>query len=417
MDMRPGQSLKFVIVGHVDHGKSTLIGRLLFDTDSLPPDKMKDVEETSKELGREVEFAFIMDHLKEEREQGITIETTQIFFKTPKQDYVIIDAPGHVEFVKNMITGASQADAALLIIDVQEQVREQTRRHAYILSMLGLDQLIVVLNKMDLVKFKKSVFKHVRKDAKSFLKSIDIQADFYIPICAINGDNITKKSEKMSWYNGPTVLECIDLFKNRPSPQTQALIFPIQDVYKIEDKRIAVGRVEAGVIQVGQTIKILPSQQTTKIDTIEKYGENPTQGSAGESLGITTESPLFLERGQVICEPGKEPSLTHTFSAHIFWMSRQPFHISQRLVLRCATQEVYCSVDCIKKRIDSASLTLIEDNSDTLQNLEVGEVVIKTEIPIAVETFNRVKELGRFVLVQDQDVCSGGIITSIGEKC
>ena len=211
MDMRPGQSLKFVIVGHVDHGKSTLIGRLLFDTDSLPPDKMKDVEETSKELGREVEFAFIMDHLKEEREQGITIETTQIFFKTPKQDYVIIDAPGHVEFVKNMITGASQADAALLIIDVQEQVREQTRRHAYILSMLGLDQLIVVLNKMDLVKFKKSVFKHVRIDAKSFLKSIDIQADFYIPICAINGDNITKKSEKMSWYNGPTVLECIDL--------------------------------------------------------------------------------------------------------------------------------------------------------------------------------------------------------------
>jgi len=189
--------LSFVIVGHVDHGKSTLIGRLLYDTDSLPPDKIEEIKKASAEAGRDTEFAFLLDHLEEERKQGITIDTTQVFFKTDKRRYVIIDAPGHVEFVKNMITGASQAEAAVLIIDVAEGVKEQTRRHSYMLSLLGLSQVIVVLNKMDLVDFSQERFGDVRKDAGGWLKSIDIEPIYYIPISAIKGDNITGKSKNM----------------------------------------------------------------------------------------------------------------------------------------------------------------------------------------------------------------------------
>ena len=186
------ENLKFVIVGHVDHGKSTLIGRLLFDTKSLPPDKIEEMQKTSKELGRETEFAYLVDHLREEREQSITIDTTQIFFKTDKREYVIIDAPGHVEFVKNMVTGASQAEAAILIVDTAEGVQEQTRRHAYILSLLGISQIIVALNKIDLVEFSENRFREVKDESEKFLASINLKSDYYIPISALKGDNVVQ---------------------------------------------------------------------------------------------------------------------------------------------------------------------------------------------------------------------------------
>ncbi|GAI20377.1 unnamed protein product, partial [marine sediment metagenome] len=194
--------LSFVIVGHVDHGKSTLIGRLLYDTDSLPSDKIEEIKKVSAGQGKRTEFAYLLDHLEEERKQGITIDTTQVFFKTGKRHYVIIDAPGHVEFVKNMITGASQAEAAVLIVDVTEGVKEQTRRHSYMLSLLGLHQAVVVLNKMDLVDFSEERFNTIKKDVQKWLKSINIEPILDIPISAIKGDNIAKKSENMNWYTG-----------------------------------------------------------------------------------------------------------------------------------------------------------------------------------------------------------------------
>jgi sulfate adenylyltransferase subunit 1 len=222
--------LSFVIVGHVDHGKSTLIGRLLYDTDSLAPDKIEEVRKASSEQGKQTEFAYLLDHLEEERKQGITIDTTQVFFKTDKRRYVIIDAPGHVEFVKNMITGASQAEAAVLIVDVKEGVKEQTRRHSYMLSLLGLDQVIVVLNKMDLVDFSKDVFDSVKKDVEEWLKSIKISSSVYIPISASKGENIASRSEKMPWYSGATFLESLDTMQNKQPPEDKSLLLPIQDV-------------------------------------------------------------------------------------------------------------------------------------------------------------------------------------------
>lgn len=403
--------LNFVIVGHVDHGKSTLIGRLLYDTDSLAPDKIVEMQKMSEARGRKNEFAYLLDHLEEERKQGITIDTTQVFFKTSKRQYVIIDAPGHVEFVKNMITGASQAEAAVLIVDAEEGVKEQTKRHSYMLSMLGLKQVVVVINKMDLVKYDQARFDQVQSDTESFLSSIGISPLMYIPIAALAGDNIANASVNMPWYNGQTFLQSLDSMKNRVPAENKSLIFPVQDVYKIADKRINAGRVEAGQIKKGQTVKVLPSGAKTIVRSVEKFLETPTEAIAGESIGMVTEDALFLDRGDVVCVEGKEPQLTETIRARVFWMSKKPLDISERLTIRCSTQETSCKITTIEKRINSSSLELLETNAQTLNNLEVGEVVIKAKKPIAIDNFNNTQELGRFVLVVDENIIAGGIIT------
>ena len=262
------EHLKLVIVGHVDHGKSTLIGRLFFDTDSLPKEKIEEVKQICEALGKELEFAYVMDHLEEERSQGITIDTAQTFFKTEKRDYVIIDAPGHREFTKNMITGASQAEAAILIVDASEGVREQTRRHAYILGMLGLKQVIVAVNKMDLVDYSENVFNEVSKQTTDFLERIGIAPTYIIPISAKEGDNVAKASDRMKWYTGPTILQALDTFKKTEKRDENPLRFAVQDVYNIDGKRIIVGRVEAGTLRVGDNIIVLPTGEETTVETI-----------------------------------------------------------------------------------------------------------------------------------------------------
>ncbi len=403
--------LSFVIVGHVDHGKSTLIGRLLYDTDSLPPDKIEEIKKASADQGKRTEFAYLLDHLEEEHKQGITIDTTQVFFKTDKRRYVIIDAPGHVEFVKNMITGASQAEAAILIIDVTEGVKEQTRRHSYMLSLLGLHQVVVVLNKMDLVDFSQNRFETVKKDAHRWLKSINIEPTLFIPISAIEGNNITGKSENMNWYTGPTFLQSLGTLENRQPPEDKPLLFPIQDIYKIGDKRINAGRVESGTIAKGNEIKILPGGQVTNVNSIEKFLEDTDKAIASECIGITTADSVFLDRGNIVCLPGNEPSLTDRIPANIFWMSKRDFGKNQKLTMRCATQETSCKIESINKRINSSTLEVIEENAEVIKNLEVGEVIVKTKKPLAIKDFNDVQELGRFVLVHDENICAGGIIT------
>ena len=403
--------LSFVIVGHVDHGKSTLIGRLLYDTDSLPPDKIEEIKKASADQGKQTEFAYLLDHLEEERKQGVTIDTTQVFFKTDKRRYVIIDAPGHVEFVKNMITGASQAEAAVLIVDVAEGVKEQTRRHSYMLSLLGLHQAVVVLNKMDLVEFSEDRFTAIKQDVHNWLRSINIEPTLYIPISAILGENIASKSEKMPWYTGPTFLESLDTLQNKQPSENKPLLFPVQDVYKIEDKRINVGRVEAGRMETGIEIKILPDGQITRVNSIEKFLKETDTAVASESIGMTTADSVFLDRGNIVCLPGAEPAVTDEIPANIFWMSKRNFTAGEKLTIRCATQETSCKIQSINKRINSSTLEVIEENADIIQNLDVAEVVIKTKKPVAIKDFNDAQELGRFVLVRDENICAGGIIT------
>lgn len=410
--MNEQDHLKFAIVGHVDHGKSTLIGRLFYDTGSLPEGKVEEIKKICDELGKDMEFGFIMDHLQEEREQGITIDTAQTFFKTDKRHYVIIDAPGHKEFTKNMITGASQAEAALLIVDADEGVQEQTKRHAYILSMLGLKQVIVVMNKMDLVDYKEARFKEVEKELLAFLDSLNIKPSYIIPISAKLGDNIANKSKNMSWYTGKTVLEALDTFESLKSPTELPLRYPIQDVYKFDDKRILAGRVEAGILTKGAKILFLPSNKESTITTIEDMDGELEKAEAGISTGITIEHPLFVERGEIACDPEKDkPTVTTRFKGKVFWMSKLPFNKAEKIVLKCATQEVECVVEKIEKKLDSSTLAVIEEDASELKEWEVGEMIFKTDASVVIEGFNETPELGRFVLVKGEDVCAGGIVT------
>jgi sulfate adenylyltransferase large subunit len=406
------QNLKFVIVGHVDHGKSTLIGRLLYDTNSLPEGKIEEIKQLCESLGKDLEFGYVMDHLEEERDQGITIDTAQTFFSTDKRDYVIIDAPGHVEFLKNMISGASQAEAAALIVDAEEGVKEQTKRHAYILGMLGLSQVIVIINKMDLVRYDQNRYENVKKELLEFLSNINIKPYYVIPISAKNGDFIANKTENMEWYQGPTLLEALDTFKTKESANEKPLRFVVQDVYSL-DKRIIAGRVESGIIRKGDRIRILPSGEETGVKSVEEYLKNITEAEAGKSIGITTEDKLFIDRGDVIVNNnGDMPTVTKRIKANVFWMDRIPFKKGESLRFRCATQEVNCDIESIKRVINSSTLELIAEDATEIRNREVANIIIRTDKPVVVENFNKMEELGRFVLGRE-DTCAGGIITEL----
>lgn len=405
--------IKIVFVGHVDHGKSTLIGRLLYNTKSIAEDKIKDLEKNTTE-GKKLDFSFLMDHFEEERKQGITIDTAQIFFRTSKRDYVIIDAPGHVEFVVNMITGAAQADAAVLIVDAAEGIREQTKRHAYILSMLGIKQVIVAVNKIDLVDYSEEKYYAIMDDLTAFLSEISIYNVTSVPISSTDGDNITERSEKTKWFTGKTFIELVDSISGSVDESNQCTVLPIQDVYNINDqgksKRISVGKIEAGSIYEGQSIYVLPSKEKAHVKSIEKYREVKTKAENGECIGITTDKPLFIERGSIICSMEHDLKVTSSFKASLFWMNAAAVNMGDKLTLRCSTQEVGCSILEIFKKINSSTLEKIENNLTSLNKLEVGEVEIRTKKSIVISTISDVQALGRFVLLRDNTIVAGGII-------
>jgi sulfate adenylyltransferase large subunit len=402
--------IKFVIVGHIDHGKSTLIGRLLHDTSSLPPDKIEEIRLASKNLGKEMEFAYLLDHLEEERREGITIDTTQVFFKTDKREYVIIDAPGHREFIKNMITGASYADAAVLIVDVKEGVVEQTKRHAYILSLLGIEQIIVVFNKMDLVDFKEEIFIKRKKEIEELFNRLNITPLFCIPISAKEGENIIKTSDKMRWYKGYPFLHSLDLLVSKEVASYDYLVFPVQDIYTTKNnKKLILGRVEAGRIKKDQKVKILPSNILTQVKSIEKYLENKEEAETQESIGITFSKKVPIKRGDIICKSENSPALATTLYASIFCFGGRKIDKDTPLIIRCATQELNARITSIKKRIDSSTMEVIQQDAEYIRDLEAAEVVIKTD-KIVVEKFNKLPCLGRFVLVEDKDICGAGIV-------
>lgn len=408
------EHLKFVIVGHIDHGKSTLIGRLFFDTNSLPEGKIEEVRTICEALGKELEFAYVMDHLEEERSQGITIDTAQTFFHTDKRDYVIIDAPGHREFTKNMITGASQAEAAILIVDANEGVQEQTRRHAYILGLLGLKQVIVVINKMDLVDYKEDTFNKVSEDIKTFLGQIGIAPTYIIPISAKEGDNVANSSTRMNWYQGLTILSALDTFESMEDRVKSPMRFPVQDVYNIEGKRIIVGRIEGGTIHKGQEILVMPSGESTVVNSIEEFGKDGIErATAGESTGITVKDRLFIDRGNVICIKEDKPAITNEIKGNLFWMDKESLKRGEHVNFKCSTQEIRCTVKAIQRRMDSSTLKVLENYANTLQNREVGEVVLSFSQPVIVEDFNKTPELGRFVIEKGYDTAGGGIITHL----
>jgi bifunctional enzyme CysN/CysC len=412
--------LKIVIVGHVDHGKSTLVGRLLHDTNSLPDGKMEAIEASSKKRGMPFEWSFLMDALQTERDQGITIDTTQIWLKTPDtldkigRDIVIIDAPGHKEFLKNMITGASQADAALVLIDAKEGIREQSKRHGYLLHLLGVRQIAVLVNKMDMVDYAESTFRQIEHDYRDYLKSVGVEPTCFIPISAREGDCITAHSQHMPWYKGASVTESLDHFKIAVPEDHLPLRFPVQDVYKFDERRIIAGRIESGTLRVGDTLLFSPTNTRVKVASIEAWPqkEKVAQVSAGQSVGITLEDQIFVERGHVASHVEGAPTITNFFRARIFWLGRKPLEVEKRYKIKLATCEMLAEVKAIEHVIDSDTLSQVR--ADRVDRNNVAEVLFRTRGVVSVDDFNNNARLGRFVIQQDYDVAGGGIISLEG---
>ena len=405
--------MRLVIVGHVDHGKSTLVGRLLSDTGSLPEGKLEFVQDICDQQGKTFEFAFLLDALQEEQEQGITIDTSQIFFHTPKRKYVIIDAPGHKEFLKNMVTGAADAEAALRLIDAKEGVQEQSRRHGYILKLLGLTQVAVVINKMDLVGYDEKVYSKIKKEYSNFLKSLGVEAKEFIPVSAKLGINIAELKDEMPWYKGPTVLNMLDQFEKKPRPDHLPFRFPVQDVYKFDERRIIAGRVESGKLKVGDRIIFSPSNKQAVVKTIEAWSvnEQPVSATSSESIGFTLDEQIFVERGNVCTLREELPIVSTTFDANVFWMGQHKLEKGRKFIIKLNTQEVECEVQEFKKAIDASTLETLS-NQDYIAKNDVAELTLKTRSPVAFDLFGSIATTGRFVLVDQYDVCGGGIITT-----
>ncbi|MFI5018736.1 MAG: GTP-binding protein, partial [Dongiales bacterium] len=295
------EPMRVVIVGHVDHGKSTLVGRLVYDTGSLPDGKLEAIKAMCERRGMPFEWAFLMDAFQSERDQGITIDTAQIWLHSATRDYVIIDAPGHREFIKNMITGAASAEAALLMIDASHGIQQQSRLHGFLLNLLGIRQVAVVVNKMDLVGYSASHFEEIRRTYTQYLTGFGARADFVVPISARDGDNLVSRAASMPWYEGPTLMEALETFRPARRPVELPLRLPIQDVYKFDERRIIVGRIESGHLAVGDRLTFSPSGKSAEIRTIEGWSRPAPalQALAGEAVGITLDEQIFIERGEV----------------------------------------------------------------------------------------------------------------------
>ena len=414
MATQTAQQLKIVIVGHVDHGKSTLIGRLFHDTGSLPDGKLEAIKKMCERRGMPFEWAFLMDSIQAERDQGITIDTTQIRFKTDKRPYVIIDAPGHIEFLKNMITGAASSEAALLLIDANEGVKEQSRRHGYLLSLLGIPQVAVLVNKMDLVGYDAGRFGEVAETYRAYLASIGIEAEGFVPISAREGDNIATHSRHMPWYQGPTVLKMLDGFEPRPPLADRPLRMLVQDVYKFDQRRIIAGRVEAGTLRAGDEVVFSPSNKTARIKTIEAWSvpEAPTTAVAGESVGVTLESQIFVERGEVMSHLDDAPMETNVFKGRLFWLGDTPLTAGASYTLKLGTLECPVTVERIDRVIDTDALD--RDDKERIERNAVGEIVLRTRRLLALDEHHVSAATGRFVLVQDYVPVAGGQISMEG---
>lgn len=409
-----GVPFKVVVVGHVDHGKSSLIGRLLFETGMLSDAKVQELEAVSAKRGMPLEWSFALDAFQAERDQAITIDTTQIFFRTAERPYVIIDAPGHREFLKNMVSGAAQADAAVLVVDAAEGVREQTRRHAYLLRLLGLKQVVVAINKMDLVGHDEGRFEAVAREITSYLADIGQVPTRILPISARHGDNLASRSTRMDWYDGPTLLATLDGMTQAPAPEGQPLRLSIQDVYHFDERRILAGRVESGRLSVGDTVLFSPSNKTALVSSIESWNlpVPPVEARAGQSVGFTLREQIFVERGEMVSHLEAPPKLTTVFRAHLFFLGRNPLTVGKDYKLKLATTEARVTVEAIERVIDTD--TLASKPGAAVGRNEVAEVVFRTRRILAVDEFRDLPRSGRFVLIEDYDTVAGGLISMEG---
>jgi bifunctional enzyme CysN/CysC len=404
-----------VIVGHVDHGKSTIIGRLLADTGSLPDGKLEQVKDLCARTAKPFEYAFLLDALKDERAQGITIDAARVFFRTPKRRYLILDAPGHIEFLKNMVTGAARAEAALLVLDAGEGIQENTRRHAYLLSMLGVRQIAVVVNKMDLVGSRQEAFDAFARDLGAFLGSIGLEPAAIIPVIGREGDNLANRSATMPWYTGPTVLEALDAFRSQGEAVDGPFRMAVQSVFKFtndgDDRRIVAGTIDSGRLRVGEEVVFHPSGKRTRVKSLEAFNRvAPAVVGAGESAGFTLAQQIYVQRGELATLAHEPQPLTATrIRTSIFWLGARPFEVGRSYALKLGTARVSVHLEHIERVLDASTLEAVTDRTSVVRN-EVADCVLKLRQPIAFDRAADLAATSRFVLVDNFSISGGGVV-------
>ena len=409
------ERLSVVIGGHVDHGKSTVIGRLLADTGSLPDGKLDQVRSLCARTGRPFEYAFLLDALKDERAQGITIDTARVFFRTAARDYLILDAPGHVEFVRNLVTGAARADAALLVVDAAEGVRDNSRRHGYLMAMLGLRQLGVLINKMDLVEYREDAFRRLADEYTVFLDGIGFRPGHFVPVAAREGANLAARSALMPWYTGPSVLEVLEAFRPEAPPASAPFRMPVQDVYKFtgdgDDRRIVAGTIEAGAVRAGDELVFYPSGKRGRVRRLEAFARPPVaEAAAGEAAGFTLEEQIYVARGEVATRAGEpHPAVTTRLLVGLFWLGKEPLRCGRDYLLKLATARVPVRVEAIHRALDVATLASRAPATTVLRH-EVAECTLALGRALAADTPDVALATARFVIVDDFEIAGGGLV-------
>ncbi len=401
-------ALKVVVTGEVDAGKSTLIGRLLYDTGSLHKGQMAEISRLSGVNGSFLEFAYLLDGLEEERRGQSTIDTTQTFCRYAKSGFWVIDVPGQAELLKNMLCGSSYAQAAILVMDATKSLEDGTIRHINVLKFLGIEQIVVVLNKLDILDFSKDAFERAKGEISAFFESIGMKTEYFIPVSARQGDNLAKKSAKIPWYKGPCLISVLCSLKGtNKTEKKRGFYFPIQDVYVRKEEPVFVGTILSGQIRKNDAVYVSPEGKVDKIKAIRVFGENKLFAEAPESIGLELVRGDRVSRGQII---SKDDKLSASVEITAKILCVQPINPREKLLFSCATQQTPCSIKQINKFSSIASAATSASKSG-LDKADIAEVVIAMLEPVIVKRFCQVEALARFVLKKDREIIAAGIIT------
>jgi len=421
--MAEKEHLNLIFIGHVDHGKSTSVGRILYETGALTEQQLRKLKEEAEKVGKATfEFAFTMDTLKEERERGVTIDLSHKEFMTNKYYFTIIDAPGHRDFVKNMITGASQADAAVIVCSAKDGVQAQTKEHAFLAKVLGIKQVIVAINKMDAVNYEKDKYEETKLAMSTLLKNIGYKIEDipFIPYSGWQGDNIKVKSDKMPWYTGPTLLECFDKFTAPVKPTDKALRLPIQDVFTITGHgTVPVGRVETGIMKLNDAIIFMPSGAKGEVKKIEMHHQELQQAVPGDNVGFNVKNvdKKDVKRGEVVGPVSNPPKVAAEFTAQIVVLEH-PTAIGKGYtpVFHFHTAQIACTFIELVSKKDPKTGAPMPGPVDFLKSGDVAVVKIKPLKPVVVEKFSDFPPLGRFAIRDMGQTVAAGVVLEVVEK-
>jgi sulfate adenylyltransferase subunit 1 len=410
--------LRFTTAGSVDDGKSTLIGRLLYDSKAIFEDQMEAMERASERLGNEeVNLALLTDGLRAEREQGITIDVAYRYFATPKRKFIIADTPGHIQYTRNMVTGASTANVALILVDARQGVLEQTRRHAFIASLLQIPHVIVCVNKMDLVGFDEATFERIKNDCEAIASKLAVKDVRYVPISALMGDNVVDRSTKMDWYQGPTLMYLLENIHISSDVNHQNFRFPVQYVVRPQakdwhDYRGYAGRVASGAIKVGDMVAVMPSGFTSKVKSIDMYKESLDEAFAPQSVTISLEDDIDVSRGDMLVREDDKPLATQDLDMMICWFNERKLVPRGKYVIRHTSAEARCMIKDVDYRVNISTLEEDRDNLDVAMN-DIARISVRTTKPLFVDPYNTNRFTGSVILIDEgtnETVAAGMIL-------